>query len=221
VKVTFQIGPREVSLPIDEVLLAGYTGRDRASVLEHIHELESLGVAPPPRVPMVYVVDPGLLTTDDRIVVRSSRTSGEVEFFLIPTSDGLLVGLGSDHTDREHEAIDVAASKSLCPKVISREVWRLADVADHWDDLEIGAWATVDGKRRVYQEGTLASFLRVDDLLDEVRGAGHKALERRLIFGGTLAVSGGFAYADRFECRLRDPVLERALSLRYVVVTAD
>jgi len=210
-----------VSPRIDEVLLAGYTGRDRASVLEHIRELESLGVAPPPRVPMVYVVDPNLLTTDDRITVQSPRTSGEVEFFLIPTADdGLLVGLGSDHTDREHEAIDVAASKSLCPKVISREVWRLADVADHWDELEIDAWATIHGERRIYQTGTLASFMRVDDLVDAVRGAGHPELDRRLIFGGTLAVSGGFAYADRFECRLRDPVLERALTIGYDVVVA-
>src|ERR1043166_4164140 len=54
---------------IEQVVLAGYTGRDQAHVLDHIHELEKLGVAPPPSIPMVYVVPPQLLTTADSIAV--------------------------------------------------------------------------------------------------------------------------------------------------------
>ena len=217
------VGTRErvsVQVEVDEILLAGYTGRDRAAVQQHIDELQTLGVAPPPCVPMVYVVPPSLVTMDGCIEVRSPHTSGEVEFFLVQTPAGLLVGVGSDHTDRHQEAIDVAQSKRACPKVLSREVWRQADVARQWDRLEISSWVTSEGTRTRYQSGTLASFLSVDDLLREVHQAGHTNLEGRLIFGGTLAVRDGFIYADRFECRLRDPVLDRSLVCEYAIAVA-
>jgi hypothetical protein len=90
-------------------------------------------------------------------------------------------------------------------------------LADHWDRIEISAWVTADGERRVYQEGTLAAFMDVDDLLREVRRAGHTDLQHRVIFGGTLPVLGGFVYADQFECRLHDPVLDRNLTCDYAI----
>ncbi len=204
-------------VPVERVLLAGYTGRDRARVLEHVRELQQLGVAPPPRVPMVYEVAPSLVTVEPRIVVNNTATSGEVELVVIPAGDGLLVGVGSDHTDRAREAIDVAESKTLCPKVVSREVWRYEDLKDHWDRIEIRAWTTDDGGRRLYQEGRLDAFMKVEDLLAEVRQSGHDALDGRLIFGGTIPTTGGFVYGRRFEAELRDPVLGRSLHCGYDV----
>jgi hypothetical protein len=202
---------------IDEVLLAGYTGRDRATVMEHIHELETLGVAPPPRIPMVFAVDPDLLTTHPHIDVNEQQTSGEAEFYLIQSDDGLLVGVGSDHTDRKHEAIDVAASKGMCPKVLSAWVWRYADVRDHWDRLQLRAWVTNADGRRLYQSGQLGEFLSVDALLAELRSAGHADLHHRIVFGGTLRVIGGFAYSHIFEAELRDDVLDRRLDCGYEI----
>jgi hypothetical protein len=205
------------TVQVERVLLAGYTGRDRQSVMDHIHELEGLGVAPPPRVPMVYEVPPELVTQDERVVASGPETSGEVEFFLLEGRDGLLVGLGSDHTDRQQEAIDVAESKRLCAKVISRQVWRVADVRDHWDQIEIRAWATDHGQRGLYQQGRLDAFLALDDLLTEVRQAGYPDLRRSLVFGGTIPALSGFVYASRFEAELRDPVLDRQLALSYAI----
>jgi hypothetical protein len=207
-------------LPITQVLLAGYTGRDRGKVLEHIHELEQLGVAPPPRVPMVYEVLPALITSAERITVNEPQTSGEVEFYLVPTEQGLIVGLGSDHTDRKQEAVDVAYSKTLCSKVVSRTVWRYADVRDHWDRLEIRSWATEGGRRRIYQSGALDEFLRVEEVLSALERAGYTDLDGRLIFGGTFPTAEGFVYADRFESELRDPVLGRTLHCAYDVIVA-
>jgi hypothetical protein len=214
--------PEAVRVPVevDEILLAGYTGRDRAAVQQHIDELQTLGIAPPPRVPMVYVVPPSLATMDGCIEVHSRHTSGEVELFVVQTTAGLLVGVGSDHTDRHQEAIDVARSKQACPKVLSRRVWRHADVADHWDHIEISSWVTSEGTRTRYQGGTLGAFLSVDDLLREVHRAGYSNLEGRLIFGGTLAVTGRFIYGERFECRLHDPVLDRSLGCEYAIAVA-
>jgi hypothetical protein len=203
---------------VQQVLLAGYTGRDQAKVREHIHELEALGVAPPPRVPMVYVVEPELLTTGASLVVSGPETSGEAEFYLIPSDQGLLVGVGSDHTDRKHEAIDVAESKTLCPKAISRQVWRYDDLKDHWDQLEIRAWVTNNGERQLYQDGRLDAFLTVEDVLAELAKAGHADLTQRLVFGGTLATLSGFVYGQHFETQLRDPVLNRTLTCAYNIV---
>ena len=206
-----------ITVSISEVLLAGYTGRDRAAVLEHIRELEELGVAPPPRVPMVYTIAPELTTLDDSLTVEHGETSGETEIYLVPTADGLLVGTGSDHTDRKHEAIDVAESKSMSSKVLSRDVWRYDDVRDHWDTLEIRSWVTDAQGRRLYQEGRLDSFLTVEAVHEELKKLGHET-EGRLIFGGTLPAIGGLAYGRRFEGELHDPVLGRSLAYGYDVV---
>jgi hypothetical protein len=207
--------PLRVAVP--RLLLAGYTGRDRRAVLEHVRELEELGVAPPERIPAVFVVDPGLVRVIDRIYAASTETSGEAEVVLIFAGDEWFVGVGSDHTDRAHEAIDVDASKAMCPKPIARTVWRYRDVAPHWDALELRAWTVANGQRRLYQEGTLAAFLPVAALLDELHDVGFDEDGCGVVFGGTLPTIGGLTCGDRFEIELRDPIMGRSLAAGYDV----
>jgi hypothetical protein len=207
------------TLTVREVLLAGYTGRDRDAVMDHIRELEEIGVAPPPRVPMVYTVAPELVTTADAIEVNAAETSGEAEICLALYEQELLVGVGSDHTDRKAEAVDVARSKTLCAKVIGQRFWRVTDLRDHWDEIELRSWTWEGESRHLYQRGTLGEFLRVLELLREVRDGGHPDLSERLIFGGTLPTIGGLAYGTRFEAELRDPLLNRTLTCAYDVRT--
>jgi hypothetical protein len=166
---------------------------------------------------MVYTTPPELATMTASMTVTCARTSGEAEFYIIPAPDGLLIGAGSDHTDREQEAIDVAASKLLCAKVLSPDLWRYDDVRDHWDRLEIRSWMTDTTGRRLYQEGRLESFLTVADVLAEVERQGHR-LAGRIVFGGTLPAIGGLSYGRRFEVELSDPVLGRSLGCAYDVV---
>jgi Protein of unknown function (DUF2848) len=205
------------SIPIEEILLAGYTGRDRAAVLEHIRELEKIGVAPPPAVPMIYVADASLLTMEDSVEVDELETSGEAEACFVLHDGEPLVCAGSDHTDRKHESVDIAESKTLCGKPISRTVWRLADVRDHWDDLELRSWATQNGVRRLYQEGRMRDFMTVDALMSELAKAGHDQLQQRFIFGGTLPTLEGLICGDRFEVELHDPLLQRSIGCAYEV----
>ncbi len=205
---------------IEQVILVGYSGRDRQAVEEHIRELELLGVAPPPRVPAIYTVAPELVVTGSRLVVRGTHTSGEAEFFLAPTQDGFVVGVGSDHTDRVHESIDVEESKARCGKVISAEVWPLRVLEPHWDRLELRAWTTDETGRRLYQEGLLGSLLTPLELLAEVQGAGMSTSDA-LIFSGTLSTIGGFAFGSHFDVELHDPVLRRQLRCGYDVIAPD
>jgi hypothetical protein len=208
------------SMPIDvhfdQVVLVGYSGRDRGAVEAHIRELQHLGVARPSRVPALYTVAPSLVSVDESLVVAHAETSGEAEFVLLHSESGVLVGVGSDHTDRAHEAIDVAESKMRCGKLLSRDVWLLRTLEPHWDRLELRAWTTDQHSRRLYQEGLLGTLLTPSQLLAEVQGAGL-ATGQALIFSGTLPTIGGFAFGGRFEVELYDPVLDRRLACAYSV----
>src|SRR5512135_3744348 len=81
---------------IDHLARAAWAGRDSAAVEAHIRELEALGVPRPSRTPLFYRVASSLLTTSDSIQVLGDDTSGEVEFVIVRSGDGLWVGLGSD-----------------------------------------------------------------------------------------------------------------------------
>jgi hypothetical protein len=205
-----------VEISFDQVVLVGYSGRDREAVEAHVRELEQLGVAPPPRVPAIYTVPPGLVGSGANLVVATAETSGEAEFVLLPASRGMVIAVGSDHTDRAHEVIDVAESKALCGKVVSPEVWPLEALEQHWDQLQLRAWTTDEHGRRLYQEGLLAELLTPAQLLAEVQSAGFSTTSA-LIFSGTLPTIGGLACGSRFEVELHDPTLDRSLNCSYSI----
>src|SRR5262245_37745185 len=105
-----------MTFPIDELVIAGWTGRDEAALKKQIRELEEIGVKPPKTTPIYYRVAASLLVFSDQIQVSGPDTSGEVEFVLMQTPGGLRVAVGSDHTDRKAETIGVSLSKQLCAK---------------------------------------------------------------------------------------------------------
>lgn len=208
-------GPRHAAVPVEALVIAGWTGRDEAGVQAHIRELAALGVKPPPRVPMFYRVSAARLTTAPRIEVAGPHSSGEAEFVLLHHEDRLWVGVGSDHTDRRAEAFDVTVSKQMCEKPVGAEFWMLAEVAAHWDRLVLRAWA--DGA--LYQEGAVAEMREPRALLDAyAREAPGGLANAGMMFGGTLPVRGGVRPATRFAMELADPVLGRALRWEYAVV---
>jgi hypothetical protein len=200
---------------IDTLVIAGWTGRDRAAVEHHIEELAALGVARPRAVPSFYRVGANLLTTADGIEVVGSRSSGEVEIVLVSLADGLYVGVGSDHTDRHIESVSVAAAKQMCPKPIGRTMWAFGDVESHWDDLILRSWVTRDGERRPYQEGSAARILHPRDLMSRYLGGPGVLAAGTVMFCGTLPVQGDIAGGERFEVELEDPKRRRTLRHSY------
>src|SRR5713101_4847210 len=106
------------------VALAGFTGRDQASVKAHLHELSVLGVDVPTVWPVVYAVTADRVTTDSVIEVLHPETSGELEFVIILKDGRRYIGVASDHTDRRNEKLDIGVAKQLVQRVVSREVWR-------------------------------------------------------------------------------------------------
>jgi hypothetical protein len=206
-----------LTLAIDRAVIAGWTGRDPVARDKHIAELEAVGIARPASTPIYYRVSARRLTMADAIEVSGGASSGEVEFVLIGWQGRILVGCGSDHTDRKVEAYSVTVSKQMCDKVMAPVLWELEDVAGHWDKMILRAHAWINGERVLYQEGTLDSMLSVDELI--ARGFADKRLpDGCAMFGGTFAAKGGIRPADRFEFELEDPVLRRTIRHGYDVI---
>ena len=206
-----------LTLPIDQAVIAGWTGRDPVARDKHIAELEAIGIARPATTPIYYRVAARRLTTADSIEVSGGDSSGEVEFVLIGWQGRIFVGAGSDHTDRKVETYNVTVSKQMCDKVMAPVLWEIEDVADHWDRLILRSHAWIGGARVLYQEGTLDAMLPVKDLI--ARGFGGKGLpDGCAMFGGTFAAKGGIRPASRFEFELEDPVLKRSIRHGYDVV---
>jgi hypothetical protein len=220
--LTFTIDAQDtttpLTLPIDQLVIAGWTGRDPVARDKHIVELEALGIARPASTPIYYRLSARRLTLEDEIEVCGPESSGEVEFVLIGWQGRFFVGCGSDHTDRKVESYGVTVSKQMCDKPIASVLWELEDVIGHWDRMILRAHAVIGGKRELYQEGTLDAMLPVDDLIK--RGfEGGRLPDGCAMFGGTFAAKGGIRPASRFEFELEDPVLKRTIRHAYDVVT--
>jgi hypothetical protein len=197
----------------ENLIVAGWTGRDEKALRHHIEELAAIGVPRPSSVPVFYRNSTANITQAERLQVLGPDTSGEVEPVIVAMTDGLWLGLGSDHTDRKAETMGIALSKQLCGKVMGRTLWRFDEVAPHWDQCVLRAYAVIDGKRVKYQEGTLAAMRTPEDLMGRYPGAARAA--GTVMFCGTFGAIGGIRPAARFEMELEDPVLGRKMTHAY------
>ncbi|MED3873371.1 DUF2848 family protein [Lysinibacillus capsici] len=199
------------------LLIAGYTGKDQASVKKHIDELREIGVPAPPQVPMIYDVSTNLLTTSPSISVVQESSSGEAEVVIMNVKGKWYVGLGSDHTDRELEKLSIQKSKQVCSKPISTQFWLLDDIESRWDDIEMRSWMIVNGEKKEYQTGTLGEFLHPKELIKIITERGYYS-EDLMVFCGTLPiVTGEFIYGDGFSAELYDALTDRKIQLDYKV----
>ena len=142
-----------------------------------------------------------------------TSTSGEVEPLLIRQNGEMFLGLGSDHTDRELEAVSVAASKQACAKPVARHLWRFKEVEAHLDQLRLVCEIEEDGHWATYQEGDLVSIRPLGALAESVELRDGQAM-----LCGTLGAIGGVRPALAYRMSLSDPVLDRTIELSYRVL---
>lgn len=208
-----------VPLRPDRVVVAGYTGRDEASVRAHIDELAAIGIPPPPTVPMFYDMPPDLVTTADVVDVAGAMTSGEIEPVLVRTDGRWYLGVGSDHTDRDLEREDIATAKARCPKPLGSTLLPLpGDPATgafdaRWDAAS--ARAEADGV--AYQDGVVAALRPPSDLLPRLFTELEDVAEGDLVvFTGTLPLIGGeFRAAASWRLELTVPLDGGAVTLTH------
>ncbi len=218
VRCVSSAGSEQRTLAVRALVVAGLTGRDTAEVEHHLHELAAIGVKAPKTIPAYFRNTRSLVTHATDIEVLGPDSSGEVEFVLVSLEDGLWVGVGSDHTDRRVEAVAIDVSKQLCQKVIAPLLWRFDEIAAHWDSLTLRAWIEEDGKPVPYQDGTVASIRRPEELIAGYTG-GAPLPVGTVMFGGTFGAIGGIRPSAHFEMELADPVLGRAIRHGYTVAT--
>ena len=111
----------------------------------------------------------------------------------------------------------MTVSKQMCPKPVSRELWRFSDVEAHWDELMLRSWVTRGGNRELYQEGAVTRMLAPRDLVARYLGSDGVLPAGAAMFCGTLPVNGTIAGGERFEIELEDPRLKRKLQHAYAV----
>jgi len=155
----FQLAPKggageRIGFDAASLIVAGWTGRDEASLRHHIEELAAIGVPRPSSVPVFYRNSALNITQASRLEVLGPDTSGEAEPVVVAHGGRLWLTIGSDHTNRKTETMGIALSKQLCANPVGRERWLLDDVAGHWD-----------GRRVTYQEGTLGGMRTPADLI--------------------------------------------------------
>ena len=205
-------GKARISVEPAALIVAGWTGRDEAALRHHIEELAAIGVPRPSTVPVFYRNSLLNLTQAPVVEVLGPDTSGEAEPVIVALGDRLCLAVGSDHTDRKAETQGIALSKQLCAKPIGRDLWALEDIAGHWDRLQLRSFATIDGQRVAYQDGTLSGMRQPADLIARY---GSRLKPDSVMYCGTLAAIGGIRPATRFELELEDPVLGRTLRHAY------
>jgi hypothetical protein len=214
---------RELAFRYNRMVNAGYVGKNQEEVRRHIDELAAKGIPGPTSIPVLYPVVCNRLCLEPTIEVYGNETSGEVEYVLcVVSEDEVYVGLGSDHTDRHLEETDIPRAKQICPNIMGRTVWPLAEVENHWDDLLITASVLNNGKNTLYQEGRLGLLLNPAELMSFVKSKIPGSLENLIIYSGTLGMlTGEFVFGQKFSAGLIDEKLNRRIDIFYDVKALD
>lgn len=203
---------------VERLLNAGYAGREQDEVQAHIAELAELGVPGPSTTPALYPVSPYLAQQTDSVSVQHGKTSGEAEWALVITDDGVLLTVACDHTDRALEVHGVAWSKNASPDVLGRAAWRLDDVRDHLDDIVLRGWVRTESGEELIQDSSLAALLSPDYWLDVLEGMGLRAPGTVLISGTVPMIHGVDQFASAWRVEMSDPVTGRVIGAEYEVV---
>ena len=216
VKYKLQATGRDVGFVPRRIIIAGYTGRNQEEVRAHIKELAAQGVPAPAEIPTIFRATLDRLKTDGEMEVLGEHTSGEAEAVLLVEGNNIWVAIGSDHTDRELEKVNIAAAKQVCPKPVSAEVWRYADVRERWDSLILRSWVGESSREQLYQEARMSAVLPPEDLLAILRRRLGKLVDGAVIFTGTIPLLGGlFAARPYFEAELFDESAGHSLRCVY------
>lgn len=220
-----QSGLSEIEFPIGRVYNLGFTMRDEAKMQAHLDEVAKEGVPPPStdNPPIIFPISPWATITDTLVTVQYAKTSGEIEIVTLARGDELYVGVGSDHTDRDLEAINIPWSKQVAPNVLAPTVWDWKEVAPHWNEVLLESYVSEAGNRKLFQQAGVAEFWTPVEMRDSLDGR-IKLVEEGflMLFSGTVvSIDGQLKYGREWTISMIDPVLERRIEHTYHVVVLD
>ena len=214
-------GDRDLEVDLRRCYNLGFTMRDEAKMQAHLEECYKLGIKELicDRPPLVMPISPWAVLTDDHITVQRPRSSGEVEIVTVVDADGAIyVGVGSDHTDRSLEGIDIPWGKQVAPNVVAPELWLWSDIESHWDQVSMECTVVDNGETVPYQRALVSEFWTPADMVQGTRDS-VVAIEGALIlFSGTVVtLEERLRFAERWTISMIDPVFDRRIDHTYDV----
>jgi hypothetical protein len=224
-QVVDKSGTSNLEFPISRVYNLGFTMRDHKKMQAHLDEVGREGVHVPFRdnPPHIMPISPWATLTEGEITVQSGKTSGEVEIVTLARGDEVYVGVGSDHTDRSLEAINIPWSKQVAPDVMAPVVWRWEEVSPQWDEVLLECYITEEGREKLYQRAGVAEFWTPIEMRDSLRGRIRPVTSGFVVlFSGTVVTAEGkLSYARDWRISMIDPVLDRRIDHAYRVVVLN
>ena len=217
-EIILTVQGQQKQVEISNVYCIGYSGRNKEKVMEHVKELAEIGVPEPAEIPALYPVRLSTLTQGPAIEVLGQQTGGEAEIVLVfgETMDEVWVTVGSDHTDRGLETVDINKSKQVCDKPFAQKSWLFQDLLEHWDQLILTSSVRMNGEWIAYQEQTVQSILHPKDIIEFLTNKNIE-LKNSVFFSGTVPLKDGFKYGDKFSMKLIDPVKNDEISWEYEI----
>lgn len=224
-QIAVKDGEETLDFPVKRVYNLGFTIRDAAKMQAHLDEVAKEGVPPPStdRPPIIFPISAWSTITDTQVPVQYSKTSGEIEIVTLILEDEVYVGVGSDHTDRALEAINIPWSKQVAPNVLAPTIWRWSDVADHWDHIEMECYVEEGGRRVLYQKAGVAEFWTPIEMRESLAGRIASVQDGGLVlFSGTVvSVDHRLSYSREWTISMIDPVLDRRIDHTYRIIVLD
>lgn len=209
-------GSEQRTLDVSRVYNLGFTIRDREKMQAHLDEVEGVHVDWPPRPPIIFPISAWATLTDEDVPVQFDRTSGEIEIVTVVDGDELLVGVGSDHTDRALEATNIPWGKQVAPNILAPTLWRWEEVKDHWDEVLLESTIDSGNGPELYQKAGVAEFWTPQEMVDSVKGRIVEVPGVRMFFSGTVvSVDAKLNFGHIFTMKMIDPVTERTIEHTY------
>lgn len=216
------INGEQKEIKVSGVYCIGYAGRNIEKTMEHIVELEKIGVPRPNEIPTLYPVRRNSLNQTGEIEVLGGQSSGEAEIVLIFGDDAeeVFITVGSDHTDRSLETIDINQSKQICDKPLAQKAWNLKDVIGHWDELVLSSQVKLDGEWKEYQKAKINEIIPLNDIKSFLNKK-EVPLNNIVVFSGTVPLLGGFKYGSEFKMSFIDEMQTDEIHAEYVITRLD
>jgi hypothetical protein len=223
-------GSTPLALDVGALRGAGLCGRDREAARREQERRRAAGEPWHSSDLFTYRIGRYLATTGASIEVQGPLTGGEAEAVAIFVGDQVLIGVGSDQCDRELDRLFLEKPKQLCPHPLGRQVWRYADVKDHWDELRVEAEVETGGQTVAIQSFALAELVDFGTLL--AADALRERPDGTVFYCGTGGAPPGAedeiarlglppetisGVGEVFRMRLHDPVRDRELRHEYRV----
>jgi len=204
-----------LTFEVKKLVNAGYTGRNQEEVQKHIDELKEKGIPGPDEIPTYFPKFRDRLTQEEVVeALDEVGHTGEAEYVLLCTGEEIYVAVGSDHTDRVLEQVSIPKAKQIYPNFISRNVWRLSEIRDHFDKIILRSRVEHKGKKILFQETLLSAILPPDDLVGRVKKIVSDT-EGLVIYSGTVGAKEVIDCTTLFETELEDPIRNLKLTCKY------